>query len=91
MAAALNIRVCAVVHDAILIEAPVDQIEAEAARARLCLERASRMFLNNLTLRVDKPKYIKPGERFTDRRGAKIWGYVESVLNELRQGAERAA
>src|SRR6185295_1734144 len=63
MARRLGIKVCAVVHDALLIEAPVDQIEIEVARASLCLRRASAMYLNGLVLRVDT-KIIRENERF---------------------------
>jgi len=68
MARRLGIRICAIVHDALLIEAPADRIEEEIARATMCLERASRMFLHDLVLRVDA-KIIREGERFADKRG----------------------
>jgi DNA polymerase-1 len=84
MARRLRIKICAVVHDALLIEVPADRIEEEVARATLCLERASRMFLHDLVLRVDA-KIIREGERFTDKRGGKLWDYVERTLQELDQ------
>ena len=90
MARKLGIKVCAVVHDALLIEAPADRIDEEAARATLCLERASRMFLHDVVLRVDT-KIIREGERFADKRGAKIWDYVERTLKELPEEPRDAA
>jgi hypothetical protein len=85
----LDLRVIAPVHDAVLIEAPTDQIERDVTRAIDCLERASRRFLYGLTLRVDA-KYIRPGERFTDKRGQRTWSFVERCLREL-EGASHAA
>jgi DNA polymerase I-like protein with 3'-5' exonuclease and polymerase domains len=90
MARRLGIRICAVVHDALLIEAPADRIEEEVARATMCLERASRMFLHELVLRVDA-KIIREGNRFTDKRGTKIWDYVERTLRELPRETRDAA
>jgi hypothetical protein len=90
MARRLGIQICAVVHDALLIEAAADRIEEEAARATLCLERASRLFLHGLVLRVDT-KVICHGERFVDKRGTKIWNYVERTLKELPEEARDAA
>jgi DNA polymerase-1 len=82
----IGLRICAVVHDAILIEVPADRIEVDTARAVDCLERASRMFLYGLTLRADA-KVIREGERFADERGIKVWAHVERTLAEL-SGAE---
>jgi hypothetical protein len=90
MARRLGIQICAVVHDALLIEAAADRIEEEAARATLCLERASRLFLHGLVLRVDT-NVIRQGERFADKRGTKIWNYVERTLKELPQDARDVA
>ena len=83
MARRLSVRICAVVHDALLIEAPVERLELDILRTTECLERASRMFLHGLTLRVD-PKVIREGERFSDeKRGARVWAHVERTLREM--------
>jgi hypothetical protein len=86
----LGIQVIAPVHDAVLIEADVDQLTCEVARATECLERASRRFLAGLTLKVDV-KYVYPGERFADKRGEQIWSFVERSLRELEEGRRSGA
>jgi hypothetical protein len=86
----LRIRICAVVHDAVLLEAPAERIDEEAARAASCLERASRRFLRGKTLRVDI-KIVRDGERLGDKRGAEIWRFFESALRELEGGEIDAA
>ena len=90
MMRALGIRIVAVVHDAVLIEAPADRIDEEAVRAAVCLERASRRFLRDFALRVDT-KVIHEGERFRDKRGVKVWEFIERTLRELEEGAADAA
>jgi hypothetical protein len=86
----LGIRIIAVVHDAVLIEAPIDRIEEEVARATLCLQRASRRFLRGLTLEVDA-KIVREGERLGDKRGTDIWNFFEGALRELDEGTIDAA
>jgi DNA polymerase I-like protein with 3'-5' exonuclease and polymerase domains len=85
----LHLRVIALVHDAVLLEVDLDQLEHVQALAVECLERASRRFLHGLTLRVDA-KCVLPGERFADERGAKTWEFVEQSLRELAEGRRRA-
>ena len=90
MMRALGIRIIAVVHDAVLIEVPADRIDAEVARATLCLERASRRFLRGKALRVDA-KIVREGERLGDKRGTDIWNFFEGTLRELDEGMVDAA
>jgi DNA polymerase I-like protein with 3'-5' exonuclease and polymerase domains len=80
----LGLSVIGLVHDAVLLEADLAQIERTEALAVECLERASRRFLYGLTLRVDV-KAIVPGERFADPRGARTWSFVEQNLRELEE------
>ena len=81
----LGITICAIVHDAVLIESDADRIDEDVARATLCLERASRRFLHGMTLRVD-PKIIREGERFVDKRGVSLWNFVDNTLHEIEEG-----
>jgi hypothetical protein len=82
MARRLGLKICAVVHDALLIEAPAGREAESLAKATACLERASCMFLHGLSLRGDA-KVIRQSERFSEERGAKVWGYVEKTLREM--------
>jgi len=86
----LGLPVIALVHDAVLLEVHLDQLDHMQALAVECLERASRRFLHGLTLRVDA-KRVLPGERFTDERGAKTWAFVEQSLQELTERKRRHA
>ena len=78
----LSLPVIALIHDAVLLECDLDQLDHIQALAVECLERASRRFLYGLTLRVDA-KRVLPGERFSDERGAGTWKFVEQSLREL--------
>jgi DNA polymerase I len=76
------------VHDALLIEAPIERIEADVALLQELMRRASRVVLNpcadgTLELRTDA-KIIRYPERYTDRRGDAIWADVLGLLAEYR-------
>ena len=79
-----GIELLAPVHDAVLIEAPVERIEADVALMKEIMRRASRIVLNaeaNGTheLRTDAT-IVRHPERYIDKRGVAIW---ESVLDQL--------
>jgi DNA polymerase-1 len=81
-----GIRLLAPVHDAVLIEAPIERIEADVALTQEIMRRASRIVLNadasgTHELRTDA-KIIRYPDRYTDKRGDKIW---EDVMELLRQ------
>jgi DNA polymerase I-like protein with 3'-5' exonuclease and polymerase domains len=89
MADRQGLRLLAPVHDALLIEAPIERIEADVALLRECMRRASRIVLNPtaggaLELRSDA-KIICHPDRYTDPRGDEIWADVMELLAEYRR------
>src|SRR5262249_4356954 len=81
-----GLRLLAPVHDAVLIEAAVERIEADVALMQELMRRASRVVLGAHELRTDE-KTIRHPERYTDRRGDAVWANVLRLLAEYRQGA----
>jgi DNA polymerase-1 len=77
-----GVRVCAPVHDAILIEAPEDQLESAIAEARQAMSEASVIVLDGFRLRSDAKTVIYPG-RYEDERGKRMWETVWQVIGEL--------
>jgi DNA polymerase I len=89
LAARHGIKLLAPVHDAVLIEAPVERIEADVALMQEIMRRASRIVLNATAagtheLRTDA-KIIRFPERYTDKRGDKIWAHVMELLDAQKQ------
>jgi hypothetical protein len=80
-----GIKVCAPVHDAILIEAPVASVERVVAEAQECLEEASRTVLDGFTLRSEANIVCYP-DRYMDERGEALWGTIMRLLDEIEQG-----
>jgi DNA polymerase I len=85
LAARHGIKLVAPVHDAVLIEAPIEKIEADVALMQDIMRRASRIVLGNDThgtpieLRTDV-KIVRYPERYSDKRGADIWDEVMDLL-----------
>ena len=86
MATRHGIKLLAPVHDAVLIEAPVEDIEADVALMREIMRRASRIVLNaeatgTHELRTDYT-IVRYPDRYSDKRGIKMWTEVISLLAE---------
>ncbi len=76
-----GIRVCAPVHDALLIEAPLDELDAAIATTKSLMKEASRIVLDGFELGSDVKEFRYP-ERYMDERGVKMWNTVMSLTGE---------
>jgi hypothetical protein len=81
LATEAGIRIVAPVHDAVLIEAPIDEIEEAIARTRALMARASEMLLRGFILRTDpKVKAVCWPDRYMDKRGRDFWDRIMKLL-----------
>ncbi|MBN2065415.1 MAG: DNA polymerase I [Candidatus Thermoplasmatota archaeon] len=83
-----GIKVIAPVHDAILIEAPIKDIENKAAQAQYYLRLASKWVIN-FEIATDV-KIIRYPDHYTDPRGELMWNSVWDIINNM-EPAERKA
>ena len=96
MATRHGVRLLAPVHDAVLIEAPIERIEADVALMREIMRRASRVVLNAAAdgpheLRTDV-NIVRHPDRYSDPRGVEVWEKVLGLLAALKdQQKEKAA
>ncbi len=77
-----GIRVCAPVHDAVLVEAPLDEIDDTIELARNLMAQASREVLDGFELNTDV-EIVRYPERYMDKRGVKMWDTVREIIDEL--------
>jgi DNA polymerase I len=77
-----GIRVCAPVHDAILIEAPLEYLDGAVRTAQEAMSDASAAVLDGFRLRSDA-KVIRHPDRYMDDRGVKMWTTVWEILKRL--------
>jgi hypothetical protein len=79
-----GIEVCAPVHDAFLIRAPLDRLDEDVAHMRELMARASEEVTEGLRVRT-KAELVRsdqsPG-RYVDERGIDMWKRVMRILEE---------
>lgn len=78
-----GVRVVAPVHDAVLIEAPIEGLEAATARMQECMRQASAAVLDGFELRADAETFVYPA-RYVDERGSGMWTTVNNLLARIQ-------
>ena len=76
-----GIRVCAPLHDALLIEAKLDDLEATVAETQRLMADASAVVLDGVALRSEV-RCVRYPERLGDSHGQGIWRIVEGLIGE---------
>ena len=77
-----GIEVCAPVHDAVLICAPLDRLDADIAGMRSAMAEASRIVLNGFELGTDVA-IVRYPDRYSDKRGLRMWNEVTSLIEQI--------
>ncbi len=80
-----GVTICAPVHDAVLIEAPVDQIDTAITAMQQAMAEASELVLDGFQLRTSVEQLVRYPDRFMDeKRGRQMWDTVMGILAELQ-------
>jgi DNA polymerase I len=79
MATEQGIRVCCSVHDALLIEAPLEELNAAVQRTQRIMEEASAIVLDGFSLRTDV-EIVQYPDRYRDKRETGMWDLVLKYL-----------
>jgi DNA polymerase-1 len=78
-----GVSVIGSLHDAVMIEAPIDEMDQAIAVTVAKMEEASRWVLSDAgTLGVDVDRFDHP-KPFSDDRGAKMWNKIMELLQEV--------
>jgi hypothetical protein len=78
-----GIAVCAPVHDALLVEAPADEIDDIVAQTQAAMSEASCIVLDGFFL-PSEAKVVRWPQRYRDERGGAMWDRVMELLPGLR-------
>ena len=76
-----GIKVCAPVHDALLIEAPLQDLDLAISETKAAMAKASSIVLGGFELKTDT-EIVKYPQRYMDERGVVMWNTVGRVLAE---------
>jgi DNA polymerase I len=74
-----GIEICAPVHDAVLICAPLNHLESDIAQMRAAMAEASRVVLDGFELGTDA-HVVKYPDRYMDSRGVAMWDQVIGLI-----------
>jgi DNA polymerase I len=85
-----GIEVCAPIHDAVLIAAPLERLDEDVARMQAAMQYASRIVLNGFELGSDA-KIVRHPDRYSDPRGSLMWNRVMQIIHEKNLGSLKAA
>jgi DNA polymerase-1 len=83
-----GVRICAPIHDAVLIEAPLSEIDAIVSTMRGAMAEASRSILGGFEIRTEAAVFP---DRFRDERGAHTWQLVRELLITCRPEQEQCS
>ncbi len=88
MAVNRGIKIIAPIHDAILVEAPAEDIDDVVTDLRNCMTAASRAVLGGPTVRVDSKVIHHPNRYIDDRDSApELWEMTTRILEKLKRRA----
>jgi hypothetical protein len=79
-----GITVCCPVHDALLVEGDLDQIEEVVAEMQRAMREASELVLPGFPLKTEA-KIVRYPDRYMDPRGEGMWATVVGILEEIEQ------
>lgn len=78
-----GLEVVGPVHDAVLLECPINDADSVAKKATAVMEQASSIVLGaGRVVRVDY-EIIRHPDRFTDARGVETWDRITRLLDEM--------
>jgi DNA polymerase-1 len=88
LATEAGIKVCAPIHDALLIEAPLRDLNDAVATAQRLMAEASAVVLDGFALR-SSARIVRAPERWREDKGRVVWEAVCRALGERRPPVRR--
>ena len=86
MAIEAGLMVCAPIHDALLLEAPLDEIDVQAQQLAQIMGDASELVLGPGKRCRSDIKIVRYSDRFEDERGAVMFRKVMTLLETAERG-----
>jgi DNA polymerase I len=76
-----GIQICAPVHDAFLIAAPLERLNADIVAMRDIMAKAGRAVTGGLDIRTDA-EIVRWPDHYMDERGKEMWKKVVGLLGK---------
>ena len=84
-----GVRVCAPVHDAVLIEAPIEELDDRIRHTQTIMREASALILSGFELETDV-KVVRYPDRYMDERGEGMWATIMELMARFEQDKKAA-
>jgi DNA polymerase I len=68
------------VHDAVLLVAPLELLEAHTAKNKVLMKEASGLLLDGFKLRSEAKLFKNPDRFIPDKRGIPMWNLINNLL-----------
>jgi len=81
MATESGIKVCCPVHDALLVEAPLEDLDAAIIQTQEIMAEAGRIVLDGFNLRSEV-EIVRYPDRYMDSRGTRMWETIMGIIYE---------
>jgi hypothetical protein len=78
-----GLRICAPIHDALLLEARTDQIDDQVQQMTRIMKHASELVLGKGRVCGVDVDVVHSPERYCDERGEVMWATVTELLREI--------
>src|SRR5262249_22204498 len=82
-----GIKICAPIHDAFLIEAPLAQLDEQVSLMREIMSKAGRYVTGGMDIRTDAEQIVRFPDRYMDERGMVMWNRVLEILDRVHREA----
>jgi hypothetical protein len=79
-----GVKICAPVHDAVLIEAPLDRLDHDIGAMQEAMIEASRAVLGGFELRTEAHVVRYPDRYMDEDRGRVMWDRVQELIISRR-------
>jgi hypothetical protein len=83
-----GIEVCAPVHDAFLIAAPLDRLDEDVARMREIMTKAGNVVTDGLDIRTEA-KVVRWPDRYMADGGEAMWLRIMALLDQVEASRDR--
>lgn len=78
-----GIQIIAPIHDAVLLESPLELVEQDVLTTQKIMESASRYVLGTSAFIRTDAEIIRYPDHFSDKRGRETWGIINQLLDDI--------
>ena len=83
-----GLSICVPIHNALLLEAPLERLDEDVRRLKSIMVQASKLVMGTLAFRVDAD-VIRHPDRYRDERGGQMWDRIMGLLDRTTMAVSK--